>query len=115
MDEKFLFFRKLRNITPTVSFATIQNVPTHPKYPFDPFYGGLSPRISAAWNPNFDSGILGTIFGRGKTVIRGGYARIYGRTQGIRMAGVPANGVGIGQVMQCISPSRGGDCLGQQA
>jgi hypothetical protein len=99
---------------PTVSFATIQNVPTHPKYPFDPFYGGVSPRVAAAWNPNFDSGILGTIFGRGKTVIRGGYARIYGRTQGIRMAGVPANGVGIGQVMQCISPSRSGQCLGQQ-
>ncbi len=99
---------------PTVSFATIQNVPTHPKYPFEPFYGGVSPRIAAAWNPNFDGGILGSIFGQGKTVIRGGYARIYGRTQGIRMAGVPANGVGIGQVMQCVSPSRGGQCLGQQ-
>jgi hypothetical protein len=85
---------------PTVSFATIQNVPTKPKYPFDPFYGGLSPRVAVAWN-------------HGKTVIRGGYARIYGRTQGIRMAGVPANGVGIGQVMQCIGPSRTGQCLGQ--
>lgn len=99
---------------PTIGFATIQNVAARPKYPFDPFYGGLSPRIAAAWNPNFDSGILGRIFGHGKTVIRGGYARIYGRTQGIRMAGVPANGVGIGQVMQCISPSRSGQCLGQQ-
>ena len=98
---------------PTVSFATVQNVPSKPKYPFDPFYGGVSPRVAAAWNPNFDSGVLGHIFGRGKTVIRGGYARIYGRTQGIRMAGVPANGVGIGQVMQCIGPSRTGQCLGQ--
>lgn len=98
---------------PTISFATIQNVPTHPKYPFDPFYGGVSPRIAAAWNPNFDSGLMGTLFGHGKTVIRGGYARIYGRTQGIRMAGVPANGVGIGQVMQCIGPSKSGACTGQ--
>ncbi len=98
---------------PTVSFATIQNVPSKPKYPFDPFYGGVSPRVAAAWNPNFDSGILGHIFGRGKTVLRGGYARIYGRTQGIRMAGVPANGVGIGQVMQCVGPSRTGQCTGQ--
>jgi hypothetical protein len=98
---------------PTVSFATVQNVPSKPKYPFDPFYGGVSPRVAAAWNPSFDSGVLGHIFGRGKTVIRGGYARIYGRTQGIRMAGVPANGVGIGQVMQCIGPSRTGQCAGQ--
>ncbi|HJZ99373.1 MAG TPA: carboxypeptidase-like regulatory domain-containing protein [Candidatus Solibacter sp.] len=98
---------------PTVSFATIQNVPTHPKYPFDPFYGGVSPRVALAWNPNFDSGVLGKLLGRGKTVFRGGYARIYGRTQGIRMAGVPANGVGIGQVMQCIGPSRTGTCAGQ--
>jgi hypothetical protein len=98
---------------PTVSFATIQNVPAHPHYPFDPFYGGVSPRVAAAWNPNFDGGILGSIFGHGKTVIRGGYARIYGRTQGIRMAGVPANGVGIGQVMQCVGPSKTGACLGQ--
>jgi hypothetical protein len=98
---------------PTVSFATIQNVPTHPHYPFDPFYGGLSPRVAAAWNPNFDSGIMGRLLGRGKTVIRGGYSRIYGRTQGIRMAGVPANGVGIGQVMQCVGPSKTGQCTGQ--
>src|SRR5690242_5561292 len=98
---------------PNVSFATIQNVPSKPKYPFDPFYGGVSPRVAAAWNPNFDSGILGKLFGRGKTVLRGGYARIYGRTQGIRMAGVPANGVGIGQVMQCIGPNRSGVCAGQ--
>jgi hypothetical protein len=98
---------------PTVSFATIQNVAAKPKYPFEPFYGGLSPRVAVAWNPNFDSGIAGRIFGRGQTVIRGGYARIYGRTQGIRMAGVPANGVGIGQVMQCVGPSRTGQCAGQ--
>src|SRR5260370_16464284 len=47
---------------PTVSFATIQNVPSKPKYPFDPFYGGGSPRVAAAWNPNFDSCLLGHTF-----------------------------------------------------
>jgi hypothetical protein len=88
-------------------------VPSKPKYPFDPFYGGVSPRVAAAWSPSFDSGVLGKLFGHGKTVLRGGYARIYGRTQGIRMAGVPANGVGIGQVMQCIGPNRNGVCAGQ--
>ncbi|HEY2017715.1 MAG TPA: carboxypeptidase regulatory-like domain-containing protein, partial [Bryobacteraceae bacterium] len=97
---------------PTISFATIQNVTGHPKYPFDPFYGGVSPRVAVAWNPNFDSGILGSVLGHGKTVIRGGYSRIYGRTQGIRMAGVPANGIGIGQVIQCVGASKTGQCLG---
>jgi hypothetical protein len=29
------------------------------------------------------------------------------------MAGAPANGVGIGQVMQCMGPSRTGACLEQ--
>jgi hypothetical protein len=95
---------------PTIGFATIQNVTGRPKYPFDPFYGGVSPRAAVAWNPNFDNGILGKVFGHGKTVIRGGYSRIYGRTQGIRMAGVPANGIGIGQVVQCIGPSKSGQC-----
>ena len=97
---------------PTIAFATIQNVPSHPKYPYSPFYGAFSPRVAVAWNPNFDDGILGSIFGHGKTVIRAGYTRIYGRTQGIRMAGVPANGVGIGQVMQCVDPTKSNTCGG---
>src|SRR5262249_10179166 len=46
---------------PTVGFATVRNMKGSPKYPFDTFYGGLSPRIAAAWNPKFDSGILGSI------------------------------------------------------
>ena len=97
---------------PTISFATINNVSGHPKYPYEPFYGGVSPRAAVAWNPNFDGGLLGHIFGHGKTVIRGGYSRIYGRTQGIRMAGVPANGPGIGQAIQCLGASKTGACLG---
>jgi hypothetical protein len=110
LDAKKTAALKGQVYNPTVGFATIQNVPSHPKYPYDPFYGGFSPRVALAWNPNFDGGILGSVFGRGKTVIRGGYARIYGRTQGIRMAGVPANGVGIGQVMQCVGPTKAGVC-----
>ncbi len=97
---------------PTIAFATIQNVAGHPKYPMNVFYGGFSPRIALAWNPNFDAGLLGHVLGHGKTVVRGGYTRIFGRTQGIRMAGVPANGVGIGQVDQCIGASITGQCLG---
>jgi len=49
------------------------------KYPFNPFYGEFRPRLAVAWNPSFSDGVLGALFGPGKTVIRGGYSRIYGR------------------------------------
>ena len=55
---------------PTLGFATIGNVTGKPKYPYDPFYGGLSPRIAAAWNPKFASGSwLSKIFGEQHGVV----------------------------------------------
>jgi hypothetical protein len=80
--------------------------------PYDPFYGGLSPRVAAAWNPNFDSGLLGSVFGRGKTVIRGGYSRIYGRLNGVGLVLVPLLGTGLLQPVSCIGASITGQCLG---
>ncbi len=97
---------------PTVGFATTPNVAGGRKYPFDPFYGEFSPRLAAAWNPNFDSGILGKLFGQGHTVIRGGYSRIYGRLNGGRVVGSPVLGAGLEQVIQCIGASRTGQCAG---
>ena len=41
---------------PILGFSTIKN--TGRKYPYDVFYGGLSPRIAAAWNPRFNGRIL---------------------------------------------------------
>lgn len=41
-------------------------------------YDNFAPNIGIAWNPSFDEGILGFIFGQNKTVIRGGYSWIYG-------------------------------------
>ncbi len=98
-------------IAPEVGFATTPNVPGR-KYPFNPFYDQLSPRLSAAWSPNFGDGALGKIFGNGKTVIRGGYARIYGRLNGGRIVGSPVLGAGLEQVIQCIGVSASGSCLG---
>jgi hypothetical protein len=97
---------------PTVGFATIRNMSPSLKYPFDPFYGGLSPRIAAAWNPSFDSGLLGSVFGHGKTVIRGGYSRIYGRLNGVGLVLVPLLGTGLLQPVSCIGASATGQCLG---
>ncbi len=94
---------------PEVGFAIMPNVGDGYKYPYNPFYGGFSPRVSVAWNPNVDGGIWGKIIGQGKTVIRGGYSRIYGRTNGVELVLVPLLGPGILQAVSCY-PSMQGTC-----
>jgi hypothetical protein len=98
---------------PTIGFATIQNVvgASH-KYPFNPFYGGVSPRAAVAWNPKFAGGPLGQMFGDGKTVIRAGYGQIYSRLNGVGLVLIPLLGVGLGQPVSCIGASSSGQCLG---
>jgi hypothetical protein len=67
---------------PEIGFAEIHNVLGNRKYPYNPFYAGVSPRVSAVWTPKFKSTALNKIFGDGATAIRGGYGRIYGRVNG---------------------------------
>ncbi len=62
------------------------------KYPYNPYYGEFSPRASFAWNPHYSDGILGKVFGNGKTVVRGGYSRIFGRLNGVDLVLVPLLG-----------------------
>ncbi|MBI1766729.1 MAG: carboxypeptidase regulatory-like domain-containing protein [Acidobacteria bacterium] len=104
---------------PTLGFATIGNVTGKPKYPYDPFYGGLSPRIAASWNPKFASGsLLSKIFGEQHGVVRGGYSRIYGRLNGVDLVLVPLLGTGLMQAVSCQGAVRasaavnGNQCLG---
>jgi hypothetical protein len=40
----------------------------------------FSPRLAAAWNPAFRTGLLGDVFGERKTVLRAGAAMIYDHT-----------------------------------
>jgi Carboxypeptidase regulatory-like domain len=98
---------------PIIGFSTIGNVSgaSH-KYPFNPFYGGVSPRGAIAWNPRFSSGILGKLMGEGKTVVRAGYGQIYSRLNGVGLVLIPLLGVGLGQPVSCIGASMGGQCLG---
>jgi hypothetical protein len=86
---------------PVLGFEPIRAVGGHPKYPFNPYYGGFSPRIAVAWNPKFQSGLLGHLFGSGKTVLRGGYTRIYDRNNGVDLVLVPLLGYGFGQTIRC--------------
>lgn len=64
---------------PVIAWAEINNLATHRKYPYNPFYGGVSPRVSAVWVPRFQNQGLNRFFGDGATAIRIGYSRIYGR------------------------------------
>ena len=97
---------------PVLGFALVNNVTGGRKYPYDPFYKGISPRFAAAWSPHFSSGILGSILGDGKSVIRGGYSRIYGRLNGVNQVLVPLLGTGIMQAVACVGASMNGQCLG---
>jgi len=87
---------------PNLGFATVQNVGGGLKYPYHPFYGGFSPRVSLAWNPGHMGGWLGSLMGENKTVIRGGWARIYGRLNGVDLVLVPLLGTGLGQAIACV-------------
>ncbi|HKV23849.1 MAG TPA: carboxypeptidase-like regulatory domain-containing protein [Candidatus Acidoferrum sp.] len=86
---------------PVIGFEPIGAVGGHPKYPFNPYYGGFSPRVAVAWNPTFQSGILSRMFGQGKTVIRAGFSRIYDRNNGVDLVLVPLLGYGFGQTIRC--------------
>jgi hypothetical protein len=95
---------------PEVGFALVGNTGGGQKYPYKPFYGSFSPRVAAAWNPNYDSGLLGKVLGHGMTVIRGGYSRVYGRLNGVDLVLVPLLGTGLIQAVQCTQTFRTGVC-----
>jgi len=98
---------------PTIGFASIANVvgASH-TYPFNPFYGGVSPRVALAWNPKGGDSMLGKLVGDGKTVIRGGYGQVYARLNGVGLVLIPLLGVGLGQPVSCIGAASNGQCLG---
>ena len=96
---------------PQIGFALVHNVTNGPKYPYQPFYGSLSPRLAAAWNPKFDSkSLFGKIFGGSDSVVRAGYGRVYGRLNGVDLVLVPLLGVGLIQPVQCPTPLKTGAC-----
>jgi Carboxypeptidase regulatory-like domain len=96
---------------PEVGFALTGNVGSGLKYPYNPFYGSFSPRISAAWNPHFTTDtFMGRVFGGDATVIRGGYGRVYGRLNGVDLVLVPLLGAGLIQPVQCRLALATGAC-----
>jgi hypothetical protein len=111
----YLFYRQRAALAgqvynPTLGFETIRNVGR--KYPYGPVWNQFSPRFAVAWNPKYSSGLLGTLLGDGKTVIRAGYGRIYGRLNGVDLVLVPLLGPGLLQAVSCPQPSITGVCNG---
>ncbi len=80
--------------------------------PYDPAYDTFGPRLALAWTPEISSGFLGKLFGTKKSVFRGGYARTFDRLNGVHKAINPLQGLGFGQALQCLGPSRDGQCRG---
>ncbi|HLY59952.1 MAG TPA: carboxypeptidase-like regulatory domain-containing protein [Terriglobia bacterium] len=95
---------------PVLGFTPIHGIGGHPKYPYAPFYGAFSPRVSLAWSPTYSDGILGKIFGNRKSVIRGGYSRINDRTNAVNNVLTPLLGYGFGQPVRCNGGRMDGVC-----
>jgi carboxypeptidase family protein len=98
--------------TPQIGFTLVRNVGSGLKYPYDPYYGEFAPRASFAWSPHYSDGILGKVLGNGKTVVRGGYGRIFGRLNGVDLVLVPLLGPGLLQGVTCVNPLSNGSCAG---
>ena len=102
--------------SPVIGYSPVGAVGKGSNYAFRPFYGQFGPRVSLAWNPTFNDGFLSTLFGRNSTVIRAGYARVFGRDLGINIVSTPVLGYGFLQPDSCIptSPSSGlATCVGK--
>jgi len=102
---------------PYVGFALLANTQGREgggygplKYPYKPFFSNFSPRIAAAWNPHFDSGIAQRLFGKDSTVFRAGYGRIYGRINGVDQVLLPLLSPGLMVAVQCRNVLASGIC-----
>ena len=97
---------------PTIGFSPIGAVGSGMKYPYKPFYGGFGPRVSLAWSPNINEGLLGKLIGGKSTVISGGYGRFYDRINAIDQIAGPTLGDGFLEPVSCYGASTSGQCLG---
>jgi hypothetical protein len=71
---------------------------------FDTDKNNFSPRLAAAWNPSFDGGYLGKLFGARQTVLRGGFGIVYDRINTSESVIIPSLGVGFSQTVTRRAP-----------
>jgi hypothetical protein len=78
---------------PTFGFATVGS--SHlPIYNVD--YKDLGPRVSLAWNPSVTGGFF-KFLGDKKSVIRGGFAKVFDRENTVQSVEIPMLGIGFDQ------------------
>lgn len=71
---------------------------------FNTVYNAFSPRVAMAYSP-IGNGGMGKIFGDRKTVLRGGFALTYDRSNLVQNVLIPMLGVGFGQTISVNGPS----------
>jgi Carboxypeptidase regulatory-like domain len=88
---------------PTIGYLPIKDSGRANVY--SPDYGDLGPRLSAAWSPSYSDGMLGHLFGAGKTVVRAGFGIYYDRINNVQSVEIPQLGVGFAQTLVLKSPT----------
>src|SRR5262249_37886776 len=88
---------------PVIAYVPLKEAGRRTAYNTD--YTNLSPRLSIAWNPTYESGWLGRLFGERKTVLRGGYSLVFDRTNTAQTIALPPLGIGFTQTLN-LSPPR---------
>ena len=71
---------------------------------YDTDWGDVAPRASLAWNPSMKNGIMGTLLGEHKSVIRGGFAMVYDRSNTVQSVEIPMLGIGFDQNILVAAP-----------
>jgi hypothetical protein len=87
---------------PTIGYMPVRSSGRNNVFNVD--YGDFAPRFSIAWNPSYDSGFLGRILGKRKTVVRGGYGISYDRINTVGSVIIPMLGVGFAQTLSVTAP-----------
>ncbi|HKV61408.1 MAG TPA: carboxypeptidase-like regulatory domain-containing protein [Candidatus Acidoferrum sp.] len=88
---------------PTIGYLPIANSGRSKIYNTD--YGDVGPRVSLAWSPSYSSGLLGSLFGSGKTVVRTGFGIYFDRINNVQSVEIPQLGVGFAQTLVIKSPN----------
>lgn len=91
-----------QNYNPTVGFQPVADA-HRSVYNVD--WGDVSPRASFAWNPSYHAPLLGWVFGDHKAVIRGGFSKVFDRSNTVQSVEIPMLGVGFDQTINIQLPN----------
>lgn len=88
---------------PTIGYLPIAKSGRSRIYNTD--YGDWGPRASLAWSPSYSDRFRGSLFGKGKTVVRVGFGIYYDRINNVQSVEIPQLGVGFAQTLVIKTPN----------